>query len=203
VEDTVLDLIQIAPTFDDAYAWICRAIGRRRTTAERIGKAVDARKKMRWRREIILALGEAQDGALSVLEYRYVRRVEHPHGLPMARRQARIRQRTGNRYLDNLYENTACAWNSTGPPRIPRTSNGATSAATTPTYPAASSHSGSVSLSWASTDARARLTSPQPFANEAGSAPPAPAAALAAPSREQLHDRGYLRSKIDRKYPRS
>ena len=24
VEDTVLDLIQIAPTFDDAYAWICR-----------------------------------------------------------------------------------------------------------------------------------------------------------------------------------
>ena len=28
VEDTVLDLIQIAPTFDDAYAWICRAIGR-------------------------------------------------------------------------------------------------------------------------------------------------------------------------------
>jgi hypothetical protein len=104
VEDTVLDLIQIAPTFDDAYAWICRAIGRRRTTAERIRKAVDARKKMRWRREIILALGEAQDGALSVLEYRYVRRVEHPHGLPMARRQARIRQRTGNRYLDNLYE---------------------------------------------------------------------------------------------------
>ena len=28
VEDTVLDLIQIAPTFDDAYAWICRAVGR-------------------------------------------------------------------------------------------------------------------------------------------------------------------------------
>ena len=36
VEDTVLDLIQVAPTFDDAYAWICRAIGRRRTTADRI-----------------------------------------------------------------------------------------------------------------------------------------------------------------------
>jgi very-short-patch-repair endonuclease len=30
--------------------------------------------------------------------------VERPHGLPAARRQARIRQRTGNRYLDNLYE---------------------------------------------------------------------------------------------------
>jgi hypothetical protein len=104
VEDTVLDLIEAASTFDDAYAWICRAIGRRRTTAERIRKAMDARKKLRWRREITLALGDAEDGALSVLEYRYVRRVERPHGLPTATRQARIRQRTGNRYLDNLYE---------------------------------------------------------------------------------------------------
>jgi len=104
VEDTVLDLIQIAPTFDDAYAWICRAIGRRRTTAERIRQAMDSRKKMRWRRELTVALADADDGALSLLEYRYVRRVERPHGLPSARRQARIRQRTGNRYLDNLYE---------------------------------------------------------------------------------------------------
>lgn len=104
VEDTVLDLIQAASSFDDAYAWICTAIGRRRTTADRIRQAMDARKKMRWRREVTLALGDAGDGALSVLEYRYIRRVERPHGLPAARRQARIRQRTGNRYLDNLYE---------------------------------------------------------------------------------------------------
>lgn len=104
VEDTVLDLIQVARTFDDAYAWICRAIGRRRTTADRLRQAMAARKKMRWRREITLALGDADGGALSVLEYRYVHRVERPHGLPTARRQARIRQRTGNRYLDNLYE---------------------------------------------------------------------------------------------------
>ena len=65
---------------------------------------MDARKKMRWRREITIALGDAADGALSVLEYRYVHRVERPHGLPAARRQARIRQDSGNRYLDNLYE---------------------------------------------------------------------------------------------------
>ena len=49
VEDTVLDLIQIALTFDDAYGWICRAIGRRLTTADRISQAMDARKKVRWR----------------------------------------------------------------------------------------------------------------------------------------------------------
>jgi predicted transcriptional regulator of viral defense system len=104
VEDTVLDLIEVAHTFDDAYMWICRAIGRRRTTAGRIRRAMDARKKMRWRREISMALGDAEGGALSVLEYRYVHRVERPHRLPVARRQARIRQGSGNRYLDNLYE---------------------------------------------------------------------------------------------------
>jgi hypothetical protein len=104
VEDTVLDLIQVAATFDDAYMWICRAIGRRRTTADRIRLAMDARKKMRWRREITVALGDAEGGALSVLEYRYVHRVERPHRLPVAYRQARVRQGTGNRYLDNLYE---------------------------------------------------------------------------------------------------
>jgi hypothetical protein len=104
VEDTVLDLVQIAPTFDDAYEWICRAVGRRRTTADRICQAMAARKKMPWRRELALALGDAGDGVLSVLEYRYVHRVERPHGLPAARRQVRVRQRTGNKYLDNLYE---------------------------------------------------------------------------------------------------
>lgn len=77
VEDTVLDLIQAAPAFDDAYAWICRAVGRRRTTADRMRQAMDARKKMRWRRELIVALGDVSEGALSLLEYRYV------HGVVM------------------------------------------------------------------------------------------------------------------------
>jgi len=104
VEDTVLDLIQVSPSFDDAYAWICRAIGRRRTTADRIRQAMDARKKMRWRGELEAALDDAGDGAMSLLEYRYVHRVERPHQLPAARRQARIGQGTGHRYLDNLYE---------------------------------------------------------------------------------------------------
>lgn len=104
VEDTVLDLVEIAADFDEAYGWICRAIGRRRCTAERIGQAMAIRKKMRWRRELELALGDADAGVMSVLEHRYVRDVERPHGLPTARRQMRVRQRTGNRYLDNVYE---------------------------------------------------------------------------------------------------
>jgi hypothetical protein len=109
VEETVLDLIDCARDFDEAYDWICRAIGRRRTTAARIRTALAARPRIRWRQEIELALGHAHGGALSVLELRYVRGVERRHRLPAATRQARIRHATGNRYLDNLYaEYRAC-----------------------------------------------------------------------------------------------
>jgi hypothetical protein len=109
VNETVLDLIDGARNFDDAYDWICRAVGRRRTTAARIHVALEARARIRWRDDIELALGYASGGALSVLEFRYVRGVERAHGLPTATRQARVRHATGNRYLDNLYaEYRAC-----------------------------------------------------------------------------------------------
>ena len=103
VEQTVLDLMDGARTFDDAYDWLCRAIARRQTTAPRIRAALESRPRMKWRPEVELALGDAQGGALSVLEVRYARGVERRHGLPVATRQARVRQATGNRYLDNLY----------------------------------------------------------------------------------------------------
>lgn len=109
VEHTVLDLIEAAGDFPEAYDWICRAVGRRRTTADRIHEAMDERPRMRWRRDLELALGHAREGALSLLELRYVRTVEQPHALPVAVRQARIRLGTGSRYLDNLYgEYRAC-----------------------------------------------------------------------------------------------
>jgi hypothetical protein len=109
VEDTVLDLIDCARNLDEAYAWICRAIGRRRTTAARILDALAARPRMRGRLDVELALGYAKGGVLSVLELRYVQGVERAHGLPTATRQARVRTATGNRYLDNLYvEYRAC-----------------------------------------------------------------------------------------------
>lgn len=104
VEDTVLDLVQVARTFDDAYAWICRAVGRGTTTPAKILDALNARKRMRWRKDLELALADADSGALSVFERWYAVGVERAHGLPQARRQVRIRQGTGNKYLDNLYE---------------------------------------------------------------------------------------------------
>ena len=103
VEETVLDLIEASATFEEAYDWICRAIGRRRTTAARIRAVMAARPRMRWRADLELALGDAGE-VLSVLERRYVRCVERPHGLPSATRQARVWHGSGNRYLDNLYD---------------------------------------------------------------------------------------------------
>ena len=104
VEETVLDLVKVARTPDEAYDWICRALGQRRTTAERIRVALQARERFPLRTEIETALDDAGEGMLSWLERRYVRGVERPHGLPTARRQARVRHGAGSRYLDNLYE---------------------------------------------------------------------------------------------------
>ncbi len=104
VEDTVLDLVAAARSFDDAYGWISAAAGRRLTTPELIGKALAARSRIRRRAWITAALQDAADGVHSPLERNYVHGVERAHGLPAARRQAKRRHASGNRYLDNLYE---------------------------------------------------------------------------------------------------
>jgi len=67
VEDTVLDLIATARSFDDAYGWISAAIGRRLTTPELLGKALAARSRMRWRSWVTGALQDAADGVHSPL----------------------------------------------------------------------------------------------------------------------------------------
>jgi hypothetical protein len=59
VEDTVLDLIAAARTFDDAYGWISAAVGRRLSTPELLGKALAARSRMRWRGWVTAALHDA------------------------------------------------------------------------------------------------------------------------------------------------
>lgn len=104
VEDTVLDLVGTARTFDDAYGWISNAVGRGCTTPELLSKALADRSRMRWRAWITAALADAADGVHSPLERHYVYGVERTHGLPAARRQAKRRHGSGTRYLDNLYE---------------------------------------------------------------------------------------------------
>jgi hypothetical protein len=90
VEETVLDLAGEAASLDEALGWIFRACGSRRTTAERIASAMARRARMRWRTELAAALGLGADGVHSLLEFRYVSRVERPHGLPVGTRQFRV-----------------------------------------------------------------------------------------------------------------
>jgi hypothetical protein len=106
IEETVLDLIADMDDPADRYDVICRAIGSRLTTAERLWHALDGRSRFPGRREAESALGDAGQGALSNLERWYLRGVERRHKLPVATRQARIRDggNSKNIYLDNLYE---------------------------------------------------------------------------------------------------
>jgi hypothetical protein len=88
IDETVLDLVQAAATFDDVIALLARACQRRLTTPFLLSESLDLRAKSRWRGEINLALRDVADGAHSPLEYRYLRDVERAHGLPAADRQA-------------------------------------------------------------------------------------------------------------------
>lgn len=102
VEETVIDLWETARTIDDSVGWVTRAIGRRRTTADRLRVAAGSRNKLRWRSQLAELLDE--DGVHSVLEFRYVRDVERAHGLPTATRQLRSRSGGRSLYRDEVYE---------------------------------------------------------------------------------------------------
>jgi hypothetical protein len=78
VEETVLDLAQLAWTFDDACGWLTQACGRRLTAVA--------------------------DGIHSALEYRYLRDVERAHGLPRSRHQVRVVIEGKTVYRDAYYE---------------------------------------------------------------------------------------------------
>jgi Transcriptional regulator, AbiEi antitoxin len=109
VEGTTIDLAQAAASLDDACGWLSRATGRRLTTAARLRATLDSRPKVRWRAGLELALAEIGSGAHSLLEQRYIRDVERPHGLPTATRQARTGTSRRSRYIDNLYEEARLA----------------------------------------------------------------------------------------------
>jgi hypothetical protein len=104
VEETVLDLTQASGDLEEAVAWVTHACSRRLTTGGLLLAAMAERTKLRWRAELTDALSEASTGVHSRLEWRYVRHVERPHGLPRATRQSTSRARRRTRYFDNEYE---------------------------------------------------------------------------------------------------
>jgi hypothetical protein len=102
-EETLLDLAEVANSFDDVVALLARACQRRLTTPFLIGETLSLRARVRWRTEIEQALRDVDAGAHSALEYRYLRDVERPHGLPTAERQAKAIQNGAVIYRDALY----------------------------------------------------------------------------------------------------
>jgi hypothetical protein len=104
VEDSVLDLISDVTSLDEAVSLISRAVGRRRTTAQLILAALAGRRRMRWRADIIRVLDIAAEGAHSLLEHRYVTRVERPHGLPCGTRQRAVTRGGLRQYQDVSYD---------------------------------------------------------------------------------------------------
>jgi very-short-patch-repair endonuclease len=103
-EETVLDLVDLADTFDVAFGWLSTACGRRLVTVSQLSHAAAGRAKLRWRSDVEVALGEISEGVMSNLERGFLRLVERPHRLPKPRRQAKLRQGQRSAYLDNLYE---------------------------------------------------------------------------------------------------
>jgi Transcriptional regulator, AbiEi antitoxin len=102
LDDTVIDLWAASGNLDVAVGWVTRAIGRRRTTPERLRAAVAARSRLHWRSKLTELLD--MDGVHSVLEYRYVRDVERPHSFPTATRQLHARLDGRSQYRDEVYE---------------------------------------------------------------------------------------------------
>jgi hypothetical protein len=100
----VLDLVQLAGSFDDVCGWITRACGRRLSTEKKLRAALAMRKKMRWRAELDDILAATGDGIHSVLEYRYLRDVERAHGLPPSRHQVRAVMGGKVAYRDAYYQ---------------------------------------------------------------------------------------------------
>ena len=104
VEDTILDLIDEARTLDQVIGWLTRGIGRRLTVPGKLRAALARRGRIRWRAELTGFLSADMYGVQSVLEYRYFRNVERPHGLPVRERQFWFRQGRRSGYRDTLYE---------------------------------------------------------------------------------------------------
>ena len=115
IEDTVLDLVSVAPDFDRGYTWVSRAVSRRLVTADALRVALAERSRIRWRQWLNDAFAEARDGVLSPLELCYVRNVERAHGLPASQHQARRLLDGRVHYKDNWYPEYRLAVEIDGP----------------------------------------------------------------------------------------
>jgi very-short-patch-repair endonuclease len=104
LEETVLDLAEAESTATGAISWILTACASRRTKPDRLLRALEDRPRMRRRKILLAALGDARIGVETILERGYLYRVERAHGLPKGKRQRQTRAGRTSRYEDVRYE---------------------------------------------------------------------------------------------------
>ena len=86
VDEAVLDVADAARRPEPVVDVVLAALQRRVTTPTRLAAALERRARHRWRALVHDLLADADSGVHSVLERRYLTRVERAHGLPPAER---------------------------------------------------------------------------------------------------------------------
>jgi hypothetical protein len=92
---------------DSAVARLADAVQQGRTTPGRLADALDDCPRLKHRQLLIEILRDVDAGAYSVLERRYLVRVERPHGLPTGKRQRRVCQGKSPAFRDVDYVDLA------------------------------------------------------------------------------------------------
>lgn len=103
LEHSVLDAASAAADEAGAVVILADACQSRRTTASRLADALRIRPRLARRRFLQLVLDDVAAGAFSLLEHRYLTRVERPHRLPTAARQRQVRMGRSSAYRDVEY----------------------------------------------------------------------------------------------------
>ncbi|GAB09830.1 hypothetical protein GOARA_048_00320 [Gordonia araii NBRC 100433] len=101
IEHAVLDVAATAPGELETIAVLADSVRARVTTVDRLRRVLAERKWYSRRALVNGVLDDVEAGTCSVLEHRYLTRVERAHGLPTPRRQAPTRVgRRGFRDID-------------------------------------------------------------------------------------------------------
>lgn len=103
LEPAILRVASRAGSDSAAVAVLADACQSRRTTAERLRSALSSHSNLPRRAEIRMVLEDVATGTHSLLEHRYVTRVERPHGLPESTRQRRVELAGRSTYRDAEY----------------------------------------------------------------------------------------------------
>lgn len=105
IEEAVLDMAASARDELAAIAVLSDAVRARRTTSDRLHRALEARAWIQRRAFLAGVVSDIGNGTCSVLEHAYLDLVERPHGLPLAERQVH-ESAGGSLYRDVEYTRT-------------------------------------------------------------------------------------------------